>query len=286
MTTINKGYATPTTGSLTGQWGTTLNEDVFEIVDRNLGGIVSKSLSSSNVTLTTEESQNAIVRLTGTLTANVVIQTECIGFFFVENLTAGAFTVTIRNDQVATAATIAQGSRQTVLSDATNGCRILSSGFETGVKTVFYMSTAPVGWTRDATAALNNAAIRLVTTGGAATAGSVDFTTAFSSTRITLAQENLPNVSLTAEANGAHTHFVAADASDGGSTVVTAGEQVAATRANGQNSGYILGGTATAATLGLTSSNGTHTHNVPLGGSATPISLAVKYADCMIATKD
>jgi len=54
----------------------------------------------------------------------------------------------------------------------------------------------------------------------------------------------------------------------------------------GNNSSYLAGGSATIADRGLTSSNGAHTHTVPLGGSGTALDFAVQYSDVIIATKD
>lgn len=272
MATPNKGYATQATGDNPGTWGEILNDDVFDIIDKNIGGILNLALSASNVTLTTAQSRNAIIRLTGTLLANITITTECLGFFFVENETTGNFTVTVRNNIVATAVAVDRNTRQIIISDAVNGCRISSKSFETGVKMSFYMATAPIGWTRDITANLNNSALRLVTTGGGSTGGSVDFTTAFSANRITIGQANLPNITLTAQSAGDHSH----------TTNVRQGNQYSG---SGSGSGPYSAGTGTI--VGLPSStNGAHTHNVPLGGSGTPISLEVKYADFLIATKD
>jgi hypothetical protein len=266
----NKGYEVQTTASNTGTWGTVLNDQVIQYLDENLGGLTSKSLSNVNVTLSASESRSAILRLTGVLTGNVQITTSCIGFFFVENLTTGAFVVTVRNASVATAATIAQGSRQTVLSDATNGCRAISSGFEAGVKAPFYMSTAPVGWTRDVTAALNNALPRLVTTGGAATGGTNEFTSINSNLLLTRA--NLPNDTITTTSNGAHTH---------GYTDPLIGSGGVA------GGGGLSRGSATP-DGGTTTSNGTHTHTIPLNGGVTQtaVNLNIKYADFLIAAKD
>lgn len=260
-----------TTGSNTGTWGDVLNNQAISYLDENLGGITSLTLSSSNVTLSAAQSRTAILRLTGTLTANVEITTSCIGFFFVENLTSGAFAVTVRNASVATAATITQGYRQTVISDAANGCRALSSGFETGVKQAFYMSTAPLGWTRDATAALNNAAIRLVTTGGATTAGSVDFTTAFASqtpagtiggTAITIAQ--MP----------AHNHTYGPETYTNEDNNYTPGTNPL--REGG-------GGSSFTSTTVIQSTGGGEAHDHSFTGTA--INLAVKYADFLVATR-
>jgi len=121
-TTTNKGYELQSTGSNTGTWGSTLNTSVFQIIDANLGGVTTKSLSSSNVTLSSSESQAAILRLTGTLLANVIVTTSCYGFFFVENLTSGNFSVTLTNG-VGTSIIPPQYCRIPVLSDSTNGLR-------------------------------------------------------------------------------------------------------------------------------------------------------------------
>lgn len=283
MTTVFKGYATPATGSETGTWGQTLNTDVFAIVDRNLGGITTKSLSSSNVTLTSEESQTALLRLTGTLTANVQITTECLGFFLVENLTTGNFTVTIRNNLVATAATVARGMRTIVTSDATNGCRIGTKAFETGTKMAFYMAAAPVGWTKDTTAALDNAAIRLVTGSGGVTGGSANFTDTFTSR--TIAQANLPNVTLTGTTNttGNHNHVYSgqwtSENNDGTSSAFRP------MRDGSGSFGNFSTASGTADTIEFAGDH-SHTVSVSLGGSAAPLNFAVKYADFIICTAD
>jgi microcystin-dependent protein len=86
---------------------------------------------------------------------------------------------------------------------------------------------------------------------------------------VTLAEGNLPahthsDGTLAAASGGAHTHFVVnADTSGSGAgDDVTATDQITANRGGVTNDNYTLGGTATAATLGLTSSNGAHTHDV------------------------
>lgn len=123
-TSVNKGYELQTTGTNTDTWGIVLNEDVFEIVDRNLGGLVSKSLTNVDVTLTAEESESLVVRLTGALSGAVVVTTACIGMTIVENLTTNAFAVTFSNG-VGTPVTLVQGARNLVITDGTNGPRLL-----------------------------------------------------------------------------------------------------------------------------------------------------------------
>lgn len=125
-TTAYKGYSVPTTGTEAGTWGNDLNTNTFAVIDTNLGGIVTKTLSNVNVTLTAAESQNLILRLTGTLTANVQITTACQGFTLVENATTGSFTVTFTNG-VGTPVFCPGGHRTTVITDATNGPRVMGS---------------------------------------------------------------------------------------------------------------------------------------------------------------
>src|ERR1700733_10213626 len=94
-TTPGKGYAVPTAGSDSGSWATPINGN-FTSIDSNLSGIDSISLSSTNYTLSSSEIQNLLLKLSGTLLANVTVYTSCIGFLLVENNTTGSFTVTLQ----------------------------------------------------------------------------------------------------------------------------------------------------------------------------------------------
>jgi hypothetical protein len=100
----------------------------------------------------------------------------------------------------------------------------------------------------------------------------------------TITQANLPNVNLTAASDGAHQHFV--NNVDSSTTATSSSNYIAATANFGNNSSYLLSASATVADRGLTSSNGAHTHTVPLGGSGTALDFAVQYSDVIIATKD
>ena len=128
-TTTYKGAYLPAVSGDSGTWGTNLNSSTFPVFDSNLGGIVTKSLSSSNVTLTSGESQNAILRLTGTLSANVIITTACQGFTFVNNQTTGSYTVTVSyTGGVGSSVVVPQGVQSLVVFDATNGAYLVSPG--------------------------------------------------------------------------------------------------------------------------------------------------------------
>lgn len=257
--TTYKGYEVQTTGTNSGSWGTVLNEDGLEVIDRNVGGIVAKSLSSSNVTLSAEESENLIVRLTGTLSANVEVETAAQGVQIVENLTSGSFSVTF-TDGVA-GVVIPQGSRAVVIMDGTNGARIAADTFPSGTPMLFAQTTAPVGWTKDTN--YNEHAIRVVS-GSASSGGSVNFTTAFASQTTT---GTVGNTALTIAQMPAHTHdidFTRSPANDGGT---------------GTSQRTADFGTTTTTSTG----NGqTHTHTLTMDA----LNLAVKYLDCIMAIKD
>lgn len=267
-TTVNKGYDLQATGSNAGTWGATLNTSVFQIIDNNLGAITTKALSSSNVTLSASESQSAILRLTGTLSASVQVTTSCLGFFFVENLTTGAYSVTVTNGVAGIV--VPQSARATVISDSTNGCRIASDTIPAGTSMVFHQATAPSGWTQITSSAYNNASLRVVNSTGGGTGGSSSFTDVFQSR--TILQTNLPNVSLSGTTNttGDHAHTYSY------------------TSIIGFVPGSSSGGGLVANTSGTTSTAGNHSHtvSVSLGGSGTPMDFAVKYIDIIVATKN
>jgi hypothetical protein len=122
-TTTYKGAYLPQVTGDSGTWGTLLNTNTFPVFDENLGGIAAVGLASSPVTLSASQDACAILRLTGTLTANITITTACQGFKFIENLTAGAYTVTVTSG-VGTPLVLPQGSHSLIIFDATNGPRL------------------------------------------------------------------------------------------------------------------------------------------------------------------
>lgn len=155
-TSTYKGMNLPTQG-VTTTWGDALNNSPFADIDSILGGITTKTLSSSNVNLTVAESKRAIVRLIGTLTTNVRVTTVCQGFTMVENLTSGGFNVTFANSVtygggiVGTPVTVPQGGRYVVVSDSANGSRLMLPAASATASTVgmiadFVGVTVPSGW--------------------------------------------------------------------------------------------------------------------------------------------
>jgi hypothetical protein len=124
---------------------------------------------------------------------------------------------------------------------------------------LFGQTSAPTGWTKDATN-YNNSALRVVT-GSAATGGSVDFTTAFASQT---PAGTVGSTTLTTAQIPSHTHTLIAGGGGGGNTLTFA-------CAGG-------GSISTSATGG----GGSHNHTF----TGTAINLAVKYVDVIRATKD
>jgi len=111
------------TGEDTGAWGQNLNNNVFSIIDAVLGNTFTLPLSGTDVTLTTSQTQNNFIHLTGTLTTNVNVIFPQIGrTFFVKNDTTGSFTVTLKTSAAGTptTATVAQGGSSFVVLDGTN----------------------------------------------------------------------------------------------------------------------------------------------------------------------
>ena len=198
--------------------------------------------------------------------------------------------------------TTSTGAYQSVASVGTSGQVLMSNGagalptfqtistqaFPSGTRMSFQQTSAPTGWTKDTTAAIDNSAMRLVT-GSVVNGGSVNFTTAFAS------QTPTGSVSVTAVSGSAgattlstpqipsHTHSINGAYSVGGfnaprtslgGTIGGGGPPFSFTNGNVlQNTG---GGGSHTHPFSFSSGSGTFT------GSA--INLAVKYYDFIIAT--
>ncbi len=125
--TALKGYSVQAATSNSGVWGAgnpgnDLNTGVMGIIDLNMAGVQSKSLTSSNVTLTSTEAQNVLLRLSGTLLANIIITTPGLGFYIIENGTSGNFTVEIEyTGGVGASVFVEQGVLTFVFIDSTAG---------------------------------------------------------------------------------------------------------------------------------------------------------------------
>jgi len=193
------------------------------------------------------------------------------------------------------AASLTSGSVQTFTYDSTDDKWIVhgtgGAEFPSGTDMIFYQAAAPTGWT--GSDSIDDYALRVVTTSsgdGGSTEGTTAFTTAFAAT--TLTQANLPNVNFTitatAASDGAHQHYTFNG--DTGTSAVLSSTIPTYLRNTGADNAYTIQGSATAASLGLTSSSGAHTHTVTgtaaSGGSATALTLDVLVAAVIIAAKD
>lgn len=128
--TNNRSITLPTVGGDSGTWGTIQNSGVFSQLDLVLGATQTASITVSDVTLSQPQWNNAAISLSGALTAdrNLILPlspnslTSAVGgYFVVENVTSGAFNVTVKT--VATGSTgvkVPQGLRAWLYSDGTN----------------------------------------------------------------------------------------------------------------------------------------------------------------------
>ena len=144
--TVNKGYSVPTPGTESGTWGTDLNTNTFAVIDSNLGGTVYVGVSNTNITLTAPQAQNGIIRLGGTLTANVTVAFTGPGLYAIRNETTGNFLLSVIGP-VGTAKYIPQGMSTFIHVDYSVGAFIAGQRTSTvGMIAPFCGSNVPPGW--------------------------------------------------------------------------------------------------------------------------------------------
>lgn len=283
--TTNKGLEVQVTGTNSDTWGDLLNSDVISFLDLMIGGTLTKTLASSTpVDLTAAESRNLIVRLIGTISANIAITTLCKGMTIVENATSGAFTVTFAFNGAGSAITIPSGTRALIATDGTNGARQVASSqteFASGTVMLFYQAAAPTGWTKST--ANNDKALRVVSGAGGVSGGTVAFATAFASQAVggtvggtALSVDQLPSHGHPTMMCSRQTSNAGQDAV-GGIMMRDAATQVSAAAYNGTVDSTVVGHQ-----VGGTGNNQTHNHS--FAGNA--INLAVQYIDVIVAAKD
>lgn len=192
-----KGLSIQTGGTNTGTWGagTTspanqdLNNGVMLVLDNNLAGISTISLSSSNYTFTATDIGNACHRFIGTLLANVSVgpggSTLYNGFYYWENLTGGSFSLTVTTN--AGSVVLPQNRRGVLFVDSVNGPRLFSiqvtsnqDVIPAGTNMLFKQSSVPTGWTQDTS--INDYGMRIVNGTGNVGHGVTAFSTVFNQT--------------------------------------------------------------------------------------------------------
>ena len=119
--TTNKALEKPGYNDYINSWNVPTNSD-WDITDACFGGTYSIALTNSNVTLTQTNCQNARIRMTGALSANIVIYFPATvgGFFIVQNATSGAYTITLASAGGGTYVTAGQSQSTFIFSDGTN----------------------------------------------------------------------------------------------------------------------------------------------------------------------
>lgn len=107
--TINRFFNVPNTGDLPGAWGTTALNPNFRAIDGALGGFATLSLgAATTITLSVAtaasftpgsgptQSDNSLIKFSGTLTGNAVIKFTMPGYYIVHNNCASALSFYIQ----------------------------------------------------------------------------------------------------------------------------------------------------------------------------------------------
>lgn len=154
-TTTNILLSIPTRGSDSGTWDLPVNGD-FSALDGYLGGVQAISAASSPITLTSPsgaptpsggptQAQNAVLRVTGTLTAGVQITLPLPGPIVIENLTTGNFVLSFRAIGSGQIIAVDQGEIQTIYNDGTN-VRFVNLGGRIGETSIWAGLSAMPAW--------------------------------------------------------------------------------------------------------------------------------------------
>jgi hypothetical protein len=128
------GLALPTTGDLSGTWGTTVNDAITDLLDDAVAGTVTVS-ADTNVTLTTtngadNQARNAIISCTGARTAIRTITAPAQSkLYVIINATSGGFGVLFVGAGPTAGITVAAGDRALV---AWNGSDFVRVGASAG----------------------------------------------------------------------------------------------------------------------------------------------------------
>jgi len=135
--TTNLNFTKPDVGSESNNWGNLLNTN-FDELDKALGQILSKSVGgNSDISLSSSESQYAVLELTGTLTGNISVRTynDSSRPYIVFNNTGGAYTLTFKTAN-GTGVEITQGQKNIIYSDGTNMVLAVSTGNLSSARTI------------------------------------------------------------------------------------------------------------------------------------------------------
>lgn len=162
------GLALPTTGDLSGTWGTTVNDSITSLIDSAVAGTTTLS-ADTDVTLSTtngaaNQARNAIIlwTATGSTTRNITAPAQSKAYLVI-NATGGSQSIVIRGSGPTTGVTIPAATRALVAWNGSDFVKIVSN---------------PVSLTADVTGVLPTANGGINTSDGALTSCTVDGTNA------------------------------------------------------------------------------------------------------------
>ena len=125
------GFALPTTGDLSGTWGTTVNDSITGLIDSAVAGTTTLS-ANADVTLTTtngaaNQARNAIILWTasnGATTRNITAPAQSKAYVVIN---AGTGSVVFRGSGPTTGVTIPSGTRALVAWNGTDFVKVISN---------------------------------------------------------------------------------------------------------------------------------------------------------------
>jgi len=274
------GLALPTTGDLSGTWGTTVNTAITDLLDDAVAGTVTLS-TNADVTLTTtngadNQARNAVILWTasnGATTRNITAPAQSKAYVVIN---AGTGSIVVRGSGPTAGVTIPSGARALVAWNGSDFVKIVSNPV---VLTTDVSGILPVanGGTATATPALvqgtgvtitgtwPNQTINATGTGGTVTAVSVASANGFAGTSSGGATPALTlSTSITGVLKGNGTAISAATAgtdyvAPGTATTFTATQTFAGTSSN---LAEILTNAAEIATVSATAATGTINYDV------------------------
>ena len=126
------GLALPTTGDLSGTWGTVVNTAITDLLDSAVAGTTTLS-ADTDVTLTTtngaaNQAREAIILWTasGTVTRNITAPAQSKAYIVI-NATGGSQSIVIRGSGPTTGVTIPAGARALVAWNGSDFVKIVSN---------------------------------------------------------------------------------------------------------------------------------------------------------------
>jgi hypothetical protein len=121
--TTNKLIEKPASGDYVNTWAAPVNND-WDIIDTSFGGVTNLNATglSGTTTLTISQYRPPIIKVTGTLTANVtyLIPAGVGGYWSVYNNTTGSYLLTFVSGGGGTSYVVPQGYRALIISDGSN----------------------------------------------------------------------------------------------------------------------------------------------------------------------